>query len=168
MATRSRSRLCALCGKNHAKADKLAREACATVSLEAYRTKVATLKEQLLASTAFPNVMNYFIDHFGNDPTFLGMGEPVRDERIVLALGSVAAHLLRCPSTAVETQLVRLPEHQMTHGLLTLQRGIGVVFFFDDIERGLLGLNDAHDRTETIYVRFVVHELAALHARTVH
>jgi hypothetical protein len=168
MAPRSRSHRCALCGNDHAKVDKLAREACATASIETYRTKVETLKEELLGSTPFPKVMAYFFEHFGNDPTFLGMGEKVRDDRIRVALGNVAANLLGRPQAAVDTRLVRLPEHHMTHGLLTLPAGVGVVFFFDDVAKGLLALSDAHDRDQTIYVRFLVHELPVEHNRMVH
>jgi hypothetical protein len=168
MATRSRALRCSLCGKNHAKSDKLTRAACAAASLEAYRAKVATLKAQLVESTTFQNVMGYFFEHFGNDATFLGMGEPVRNDRVGVALGEVACQLLGRPAAIVTAQLVSLPEHQMTHGLLTFEGGLGVVFFFDDLEKGLLALSDAAERDATIYVRFLVHDLTGRHEGNLH
>ncbi|UQA62253.1 hypothetical protein [Polyangium aurulentum] len=168
MATSSRALRCSLCGKNHAKADKPAREACAVASIEAYRAKVATLKAQLVESTTFQKVMDYFFENFGTDPTFLGMGEPVRNDRVGLALSEVAGQLLGRPAAIITAQLVSLPEHRMTHGLLTLHNGIGVVFFFDDLEKGLLALSDVNDRDSTIYVRFLVHDLTGRNDDNLH
>lgn len=168
MATRARARRCSLCGKNHAKADQFTRDACAAASLELYGKKVETLKEQFGASTTFQKVMDYFIANFAKDPTFLGMGELMRDDRVALALAHVTGKLLGRSDEDIEVQLMRLPEHGMTHGLLRFEGGFGLVFFFHDLEKGLLGLNDVQEHEATIYVRFHVHELPDRHDQVLH
>ena len=54
---------------------------------------LATLKDQLIHADDFSSVTRYFFDHFGEDPSFLDLGEPIRHPFLEAVVTQVAAQV---------------------------------------------------------------------------
>jgi hypothetical protein len=113
-----------------------------------------TLKEKLGSATNFSDVQTYFLDHFGENPAFMSLGEPTSHPLIEATLGAVATELFGEPVPVTGLRLVRLADEQFIHGGFTVRGRIGSVFYFEDIHVGLATLIWTLTPPETKFVRF--------------
>jgi hypothetical protein len=113
-----------------------------------------TLKEKLGAATNFSDVQTYFLDHFGEDPAFMALGEATTHPLIEATLAAVVEQLFGKTVPVDNLRLVRLPEQQFIHGGFTARGRIGSVFYFEDIHLGLATLIWTLTPAETKFVRF--------------
>jgi hypothetical protein len=117
-------------------------------------SKLATLKTKLLSAKNFGEVTGYFLDHFGDDPAFLKLGEPITDEFLEQVLGQVAGQLFHKAVVIHGLRLVRLPEHEFVHGGFGVEGKIGTLLYFEDERKGLIAIAWSLSPPETKYARF--------------
>jgi hypothetical protein len=117
-------------------------------------TGLATLKERLIQAENFGTVWEYFLDHFGDDPAFIALGEPTRDAFLEAALTQVGKELFQGDVQLADLLLTRLPEHQFVHGGCTVNGRLANVLYFEDIHTGLLAIVMSMAPAETKLVRF--------------
>src|SRR5438270_756310 len=108
-------------------------------------TLLATLKHKLIEEEDFAEVSRYFFDHFGDDPTFLDLGEPTRHPFLEQVVAQVAAQVFGPQALAAGQEallaslmLTRLPEQHFVHGGLTIANQVGNLIYFEDEGVGLL------------------------------
>src|SRR5258707_11765033 len=96
------------------------------------------------------------MDHFGEDPEFIDLGEATRDPFLEAAIAQIAAQLFGGKRDVVVTKmlLTRLPEQQFIHGGIVLGGKMGNVLYFEDIHVGLLALIWSVEPSETKMARF--------------
>src|SRR5689334_3081874 len=95
-------------------------------------SQLATLKTKLLTAKNFGEVTGYFLDHFGEDPAFMELGEPIRDEFIEQVLAQVAGQIFQRMVVIRNIRLVRLPEHEFIHGGFMVEGKVGTLLYFED------------------------------------
>lgn len=117
-------------------------------------SKLAMLKAKLLSAKHFGDVTGYFLDHFGDDPAFIELGEPTADEFIVQVLAQVAGQLFQKNVVIHDLRLVRLPEHGFVHGGFSVEGKVGTLIYFEDVCQGLISLAWSVSPPETKYARF--------------
>jgi hypothetical protein len=117
-------------------------------------TRLATLKQKLQTAREFSEVWRYFMDHFGDDPDFMALGEQTRDNFLEQAVSQIAAQLTGAPVTVASMILIRLPEHGFIHGSVVLGGRPGNVMYFEDIHMGLMGVAWSAETAEAKFVRF--------------
>lgn len=118
--------------------------------------KLTTLKDKLITGTNFSNTMRWFFDEIAETSDFASLGEPTSDKLLMEALSGVIAQIIgQNQAAAVEALLFRVPEHQFIHGALTVGKQLGSVFYFEDIERGLLALGDLTGPTHFVRFSFI-------------
>jgi hypothetical protein len=117
-------------------------------------TKLATLKAKLLTAKNFGDVLGYFLDHFGDHPAFLDLGEPTTDEFLVQVLAQVAGQLFGRSVAVRNIRLVRLPEHEFIHGGFSVEGKVGTLIYFEDQHQGLISVAWSLSPPETKYARF--------------
>lgn len=113
-----------------------------------------TLKDKLVHAEKFSDVLNYFFDHFGDDPAFIALGERTTDAFIEAVLQMVGKQLFGGNVRLTNVLLTRLPEKQFLHGACTINGQLGNIFYFDDIQVGLLSVVMLLPSNETKMVRF--------------
>jgi hypothetical protein len=117
-------------------------------------TKLATLKEKLVSAKEFAEVWTYFLDHLGENPEFMALGERVQDRFLERVLSEIGKQLFGRTVQVRDTAFIHLPEHGFVHGALTLEDRPGSVFYFRDIRQGLVVLVWSLAPTETKFARF--------------
>jgi hypothetical protein len=117
-------------------------------------TLLATLKDKLATTDRFAAVMEYFFDHFGDDPEFIDQGERADCPFLETILAQVGAQLCGKPVTPADVLLTRLPEHQFVHGRCFLDGKLTTVLYFEDIHLGLLAVVWSFASGDTKLVRF--------------
>jgi hypothetical protein len=99
---------------------------------------LATLKQRLVNATDFSDVWTYFLDHFGEDPAFLALGERTRHDVVETLLVQTAKKLCRLDVPAANVLLTSLPEHQFIHGGIFAKGHMINVLYFGDIFMGTI------------------------------
>lgn len=116
---------------------------------------LATLRQRLLDATDFGHAYGYFLDHFGEKPEFIEIGEPMRDAGpFKQILGHLAAKVLGKPCSVELLVLVRIREHRFIHGAFDLGSHMASVFYFEDIESGLAAFGSADASGPNHFARF--------------
>jgi hypothetical protein len=120
-------------------------------------TLLATLKDKLVNATEFSDVWRYFLDHFGEDPKFIALGERSSDAFLEAVLHQIGSQMFGQPVTLTDLLLSRLAEHHFTHGGVLLNGHLANVLYFDDIRSGMVAVWMANPAGETKYARFSGH-----------
>ena len=100
---------------------------------------LAGLKQCLQQATDFSQPWDRFHDEVAMYPIFSIIGQVEHDPRIVFALETAAAHLLKQRSRAVDINFIHIAEHRFWHGHCQIGPRTVIFFFFDDIDVGLAG-----------------------------
>jgi hypothetical protein len=117
-------------------------------------TLLATLKDRLIHAENFTQVWEYFLDHFGQDPEFIALGERTDDPFLEAVLTQVGTELFQREVAPTDFLLTRVPEHQFVHGGCILNGRLTNVLYFEDIHTGLLAVVTSVTPAETKLVRF--------------
>jgi hypothetical protein len=115
---------------------------------------LATLKDKLATASDFSEVQRYFLDHFGEDPEFMKLGEKARHPFLEAVFAQIGQQLFRSPAALMELLLIRLPEHHFIHGSCVLNGRLSQVIYFEDVQLGLLTVLASLTPPETKYARF--------------
>lgn len=114
--------------------------------------KIAMLKQKLVESTVFREILDYFFTHLGED-LFTRAGTPIHDAPLMRVVARTAALLVRAKSlTIVAATTLRAAEHRLVFGTLSFGKWTGLMFYFEDLERGFLALGD--NRGPSLFTRF--------------
>ena len=116
--------------------------------------RLATLKEELLHTADFKQIWSYFMDNFGEDPAFIALGERAQHPMLEAIVTQTCRQLFGKPVTFGHLLLTRLPEYQFIHGGLMVEGKLGMVFYFEDIQVGLLLVVMAFGAGDNRLVRF--------------
>src|SRR4051812_705785 len=102
--------------------------------------RMAELKELVRSGTNFRDICNFFMDHFGEDPDFLTLGEGVRESRIERVVAYIGQQLFKERVEVVNLFLVRVAEVRFIHGGLIMNGRPCTVIYFEELDKGLLSV----------------------------
>jgi hypothetical protein len=117
-------------------------------------SQLETLKEKLIHAREFSDVVNYFFDHFGEDPAFIALGERAESPFLEAMLETVGQELFGKKVQAGNLLLTRLPEQGFIHGGGTLEGKLANVLYFEDIQMGVLTVVMSMQPNDTKLIRF--------------
>jgi hypothetical protein len=117
-------------------------------------TRLEELKRKLVQDKALPPVWTFFLDHLGQDPAFIRLGEETRHEFVEAALAEVCRQLYPKAEAIVGLILTRLAEQQFLHGGFFVAGRPGGLFYFEDIRMGLITVAELPPSIEVKYCRF--------------
>ena len=112
------------------------------------------LKEKLTHGKDFGAAWEYFMDNFGEKPEFLNLGQPARNDLVEQILSQIAVQLFARETPARELMLIHLPEKSFFHGGVVLGNKMANLFYFDDVQVGLLAVVWSLSPSETKLIRF--------------
>ena len=99
-----------------------------------------TLKHKLTTAKEFSEVFAYFLDHFGEDPGFIALGERTDSPFLEGMLAQIGEQMFGRKVHVGNVLLTLLPEQQFIHGTCTLNGRLTTVLYFEDITTGLLAV----------------------------
>src|SRR5262249_34472781 len=99
---------------------------------------LAQLKGKMVQAKEFSKVWEYFLDHFGEDPAFIALGQPTRPPLLEAVFTQIARQLFQRDVDWSQVIFTSLPEHQFVHGGGLVGAGLLNVLYFEDIQVGLM------------------------------
>jgi len=112
------------------------------------------LKEKLGGASNFFPVYEYFLDHFGENPEFISLGDRTDSPFLEAVLAQVGGQLFQKEVEPHGLMLTRLPDQQFIHGACMLRGRLACVIYFEDIQMGLLAVDTAQDGGKLTVARF--------------
>ncbi len=101
---------------------------------------LGVLRSRMLHPTDYELAVNYFLEEFAGDATFIRASEPEQMPHLVSVLGIVVSKAVG-RRVEVENALVSyLREHRFVHGNARADGRIVLFFYFEDADSGLLML----------------------------
>jgi hypothetical protein len=116
--------------------------------------KLTYLKHAIQAERELPRISDVFWDQVAREPWFASAGHPAENPRLRMITERVGCHVLGEAHRATSTMLIHVPEHAFWHGCCVLDGKLGQVFYFEDIDRGLLTIAGDVGSDTTHFVRF--------------
>ena len=112
-------------------------------------SRLQELKTKLIHDKDLLPVWGFFLDHFGeNDWSSSRLGEQVSHDFLEsVSPGAVCRCFPR--RDGLQLRLVRLADQQFIHGGVNVAGRFGGVFFFEDVQVGLLAVSDHFPSDET-------------------
>jgi hypothetical protein len=96
------------------------------------------LKNRLTAAGSFADVMEYFFDHFGENPEFTALGKQVKSPFMNAVVQRLGEQFLGPGVRVTGKRFVLLKKQRFLHGAVQFDGRLAVLFFFKDIDMGLL------------------------------
>jgi hypothetical protein len=112
-----------------------------------------TLKEKLVSSDNFSEVMHYFFDHFAENEAFLELGRLRHSSLIETIAHEAAASALGEKVVIHNMRLVRLAQQKFCHGPCFVNHHIATLFFFEDIQTGMMAIALSSASGQMLYAR---------------
>src|SRR5436309_5401226 len=103
-------------------------------------TSLETLREKLGGAREFADVWRYFLDHFGEDPAFIDLGEADDDPLLESVIVRVGEQLFGREEPLQNWVLRRLPGQGFVHGSGPVHGAIAGVLYFEADRAGLLAV----------------------------
>jgi hypothetical protein len=103
---------------------------------------LAKLKQKLIHDKDLMPVWKFFLDHFGEDPEFIALGEAIAHPFLETVLAQVGMQMFPGNAIASMTRLVRLKDQEFIHGSIDVAGRQGFVFFFEDVQVGMVVVSD--------------------------
>lgn len=107
---------------------------------KSYDKIIQELRERIIKEKDFGKLLNFFFDHLGEDPEFIARGKPARHEVLELAIERAVKEMIGKHAKIRQLLLVFVPEYRFYHGSFVVDGNIGTVFYFDDIQIGLMNV----------------------------
>ncbi len=95
------------------------------------------------------------MDNFFSRPEFSEVGRPAQNEEISGIITQTCRYMLGGKVKIADFILIHIPEYQFFHGPFhLLGRGLGGMFYFEDIKTGLLAVTEFPPSDMVKYSRF--------------
>jgi hypothetical protein len=122
--------------------------------MKPFEKELNQLKNLLITSEEFDEVYRYFLDHLGENQKFLDIGEKAEHPVLTKVMELVAQQVFHKKIAISRMLLIKIPEHHFYHGPCMLGNTMASLFFFEDIDMGLISILMALDSREVRFVRF--------------
>ena len=103
--------------------------------------QLLTLKDKLVTAKEFKEPLDYFFDHFGEDPDFFEVGERADNPFLESMVAIIGKELFKKEEILVSHFLVvEIPGYHFFHGTCFIQGNVSNFLYFEDIDMGLLAV----------------------------
>lgn len=117
-------------------------------------TKLLTLRDKLVKATDFNEPCSYFFDQLAENPDFMKAGVKTDAAFLRPIVEQVAAKLLGRSATLSYLLMTEIPEYQFFHGACFIDGKPANLFYFGDIDMGIMTLLQSPETMDVVYTRF--------------
>jgi len=121
---------------------------------------VDQLKLLLVNSKDLSKIMAFFFDELMMKPGFIPAGTPCQGDQIPTQIVGVVEAIYQerfgqDPRGSLQViSMLRLPQYKLIHGACMVNGKLGALFFFEDLDMGLLSLGGMPPDSEVLHARF--------------
>jgi hypothetical protein len=116
--------------------------------------RVIDLKRKLMTEKDLHSIWVFFLDHLGENVQFLDSCQKTQDEFVEGLVEQVASQLFPGNGEITGLWLKRLPDHSMIHGAFFAGARISAVFYFEDVQAGMIAFCGLRRGEESKFIRF--------------
>ncbi|SRR6266851_1238218 len=117
-------------------------------------TKLADLKDLMRRTDRFSDVWRYFLDHFGENPAFIALGERIQHPFLEALFAQIGKQLLGHDADVSQLIITRLVDQEFVHGGGLIDGSLFNVLYFEDVQAGMMAVALSFQPGEMKYVRF--------------
>jgi hypothetical protein len=117
-------------------------------------SRLPELKKMLLHEKNLGTVWSFFMDHFAENSEFMALGEGARHTLVEAIVARVGKEMFSGPGTVRGLLLSRVPDQNFIHGGFSVDGRIGAIFYFEDIQTGLMSLAEGFSSDQVKFARF--------------
>jgi hypothetical protein len=118
-------------------------------------TKLQELKRLLVEEKVLSTIWTYFLDHFGHDSAFHGLGQRGRHAFVEAVIAQVVRQLYPQAEAVTGLLLDRLAEQEFVHGGFFVEARPGGVIYDEDGRVGLIAIAELPPSIDVKYARFL-------------
>lgn len=122
--------------------------------MHSFKEKLGTLKKMLEEENEFSVIFEYFFDHFGENGYFLSGCKKAKHPLIKAFLKRLGELLFGDDGAATNLQLFKYSKANFYHGVCIMHGRMVVVFFFDNLKKGMAAVHVSPFTNEIKYIRF--------------
>lgn len=122
-------------------------------------TRLQELKQKLLHDKELLPIWQFFLDHLGENPAFIALGEQAQHPFLEAAIVQVAQQMFPRGGAISGLLLSKLEEQQFLHGGFFIGARPGGVLYFEDVGIGLVAAADLPPSNEAKCARFSGHPI---------
>lgn len=106
-------------------------------------TKMDQLKELVATAEELSTALNFFFDHFGEDPSFLARGKTTDRAPVLTSLLQMSTQPLFGKKPRVSSaRWVHLKKERLAHGACMLEGRMAMVVYLTDRKVGIVSVHD--------------------------
>lgn len=98
------------------------------------------LRERILHPTDYETAVNYFLEEFAGDKTFIRASDPEQMPQLVAIMGQIVSKAVGRPLELEGALVSHLREHQFVHGNARADGRIVLFFYFSEVDTGMVML----------------------------
>jgi hypothetical protein len=117
-------------------------------------TRLRELKQKLLHDNELAPIWLYFLDHCAEDQAFIDLGDQIEHPMIEAVIHQVSKQLFPRDGAVSGVLLTRIAEEKFIHGAFFMGLRPGGLFFYEDINMGLLVVPELPPSKDVKYARF--------------
>lgn len=105
-------------------------------------------------------IISYFFDHFGEDRDFMLGGDTIEHELLEQIVKTVLQKIFKSvDQKMIDTRFSHFPKDSFIHGgcMLRNPMAMATVFYFEDIDTGVISIVNPTQSSNTEMVRFSCH-----------
>jgi hypothetical protein len=103
--------------------------------------KVKILERKMLEENDFSAIYEYFMDHFGDFPAFIDMGERVLVPQLLEIFGQIGQAILKKEKIALmQPNVIKVQKWKMLHGSMFMEDRLLCFFYLKSINRGMVSV----------------------------
>jgi hypothetical protein len=113
--------------------------------------RLQDLKQKLMQEKNFSDIWDFYMDEFADHAAFTDIGEAVPNSFLEAVIPAVCKKMFGKPMNVTDLLVISIPEHQFFHSPFFVERRIGGVIYFEDINMGLLAVCAEFPPTPNVY-----------------
>ena len=117
--------------------------------------RLQELKHKLASEKDFSKIWNFYMDNFADHAEFTDLGEPTNNKYLHTVIPKTCQQMFGNKIKITNFLLIKIAKYKFFHGPFQVDRRIGGVIYFKDINIGLLAVSADFPPTDMVkYSRF--------------
>ncbi len=117
-----------------------------------FQKELQELKQVLITGDDFMKMYDFYFDLFGLNTEFKRSCKKAKHPRLKRLIAMIGEQMYKREVTITRFNLMKLRNSHFYHGKVFLEKSIGDLFFFEDIDMGVLAV--VGDLPQTFFIRF--------------
>lgn len=117
---------------------------------------LSTLRQKMETESDLFKIWGYFLDHFGEDLTFMELCIPTENKLILAVMAQVCKPITKLDLDPSQVMLLSVPGHKFLHGGGAVGRFLVNVIYFEENMQGVVSIVAPFSQSKSHMARFTL------------